>query len=101
MKNVKSTKNANKATTATKNEGYGLGSSKDGWDGITSESDGYAVKGKAFTAWGVEVDGEISPYDIFRTREVARNVRNDTSRVYGTDARCSVRKLLILPIAGR
>ena len=98
MKNIKSTKNANKATTATSNEGYGLVSSKDGWDGITSEGDGYAAKAKAFTAWGVEVDGEISPYDIFRTREVAREVRNDTSRVYGTDAKCSVRKLLIVPV---
>ena len=88
MKNIKST---NKAITTTSNEGYGLVSSKDG----------YAVKGKAFTAWGVEVDGEISPYDIFRTREVAREVRNDTSRVYGTDAKCSVRKLLIIPVVDR
>ena len=101
MKNIKSTKNANKATTATSNEGYGLVSSKDGWDGITSEGDGYAVKGKAFTAWGVEVRGEISPYDIFPTREVARDIRNDTSRMFGTDAKCSVRKLIIVPVAGR
>ena len=98
MKNIKSTKNAN---AVNKNEGYGLGSSKDGWDGITSEGDGYAVKGKAFTAWGVEVRGEISPYDIFPTREVARDIRNDTSRMFGTDAKCSVRKLIIVPVAGR
>ena len=97
MKNIKSTKNANKAITTTSNEGYGLGSSKDAREGFMSD----AIASKAFTAWGVEVDGEISPYDIFRTREVAREVRNDTSRVYGTDAKCSVRKLLILPIAGR
>ena len=101
MKNIKSTKNANKVTTATSNEGHGLGSSKDGWDGITSEGDGYAVKGKAFTAWGLEVHGEISPYDIFPTREVARDIRNDTSRMFGTDAKCSVRKLIIVPVAGR
>ena len=89
MKNIKST---NKARTTTSTEG---------WDDITSEGDGYASKAKAFTAWGVEVDGEISPYDIFRTREVAREVRNDTARVYRTDAKCSVRKLMIVPIAGR
>ena len=98
MKNIKSTKNAN---AVNKNEGYGLGSSKDGWDGITSEGDGYAVKGKAFTAWGLEVHGEISRYDIFPTREVARDIRNDTSRMFGTAAKCSVRKLLIVPVAGR
>ena len=97
MKNIKSTKNAN---AVNKNEGWDL-CSKDGWDGITSEGDGYAAKGKAFTAWGVEVDGEISPYDIFRTREVAREVRNDTSRMFGTDAKCSVRKLMIVPVSGR
>lgn len=70
MKNIKSTNNTSNAITSN----------------------------KAFTAWGVEVDGEISPYDIFRTRDVARDVRNDTSRVYGTDAKCSVRKLLIVPV---
>ena len=97
MKNIKSTKNANKATTATSNEGYGLGSSKDAREGFMSD----AIASKAFTAWGVEVNGEISPYDIFPTREVARDIRNDTSRVYRTDAKCSVRKLLIIPVVGR
>ena len=100
MKNIKSTKNANKATTAittTSNEGYGLGSSKDAWEGFMSD----AIASKAFTAWGVEVNGEISPYDIFPTREVARDIRNDTSRVYRTYAKCFVRKLLIIPVVGR
>ena len=101
MKDIKSTKNANKATTATKNEGYGLGSSKDGWDGITSESDGYAVKGKAFTAWGIEVDGEIDPQKIRYTRALARNARDNLAETYGRTISLSVRKVLITPVAGR
>ena len=101
MKNTKSTKNANKATTATKNEGYGLGSSKDGWDGITSEGDGYASKRKPLTAWAVEIDGAISPSFIVSTRAYARSIRNDTAEVYGSDAKVSVRKVMITPIKGR
>ena len=97
MKNIKSTKNANKAITSTSNEGYGLGSSNDAREGFMSD----AIASKAFTAWGVEVNGEISPYDIFPTREVARDIRNDTSRMFGTDAKCSVRKLMITMIPGR
>ena len=105
MKNIKSTKNVNKANTAittTSNEGYGLGSSKDGWDGITSEGDGYAVKGKAFTAWTVEIDGEISLYDVVGTRSLARSMRNDIAySLDGYPAKVSVRKVMITPIKGR
>ena len=104
MKNVKSTKNANKATTAitaTSNEGYGLGSSKDGWDGITSEGDGYESKHKPLTAWALEINGEIDTTDIYSTRAHARAVRNDFAEFYGDDAKASVRKVLIIPVRGR
>lgn len=110
MKNIKSTKNANKAITATSNEGYCLGSSKDGWDGITSEGDGlgsskdgdgYESKRKPLTAWAVEIDGEISPYDVVGTRAFARSMRNDIAGVYGSEAKVSVRKVMITQIKGR
>ena len=102
MKNIKSTKNANKAITTTSNEGYGLGSSKDGWDGITSEGDGIASKRKPLTAWAVEVDGEISPCDIVSTRSFARTIRNDIAySLDGCPAKVSVRKVMITPIKGR
>ena len=100
MKNIKSTKNANKANkanTATSNEGYGLGSGKDAREGFMSD----AIASKAFTAWGVEVDGKISPFEIVDTRSLARYLRNEAVEVFGTEVKCSVRKLLILPIAGR
>ena len=102
MKNIKSTKNANKATTATSNEGYGLVSSKDGWDGITSEGDGYTAKAKAITAWTVEIDGEISLYDVVGTRSLARSMRNDIAySLDGYPAKVSVRKVMIIPVVGR
>ena len=94
MKNTKSTKNVN---TPNKNEGYSLGSSKDAREGCMSD----AIASKAFTAWGVEVDGEISPFEIVDTRSFARYLRNEAVEVFGTDAKCSVRKLLIVPVAGR
>lgn len=98
MKNIKSTKNANKATS---NEGYGLGSSKDGWDGITSEGDGYESKRKPLTAWAVEIDGEIGATDIRPTRAWARADRSDFAEFYGSDAKVSVRKVMITLIKGR
>lgn len=101
MKNIKSTKNANKATTATSNEGYGLGSNKDGWDGITSEGDGIASKRKPLTAWAVEINGEIDPQDIFPARMWARETRNDYADHFGSTAKVSVRKVLITQIDGR
>lgn len=104
MKNIKSTKNANKATTAittTSNEGYGLGSSKDGWDGITSEGDGVASKHKPLTAWAVEVNGEIDPRDIFPARMWARTMRNDYAEHFPSAAKVSVRKVMITPVKGR
>ena len=101
MKNIKSTKNANKAITTTSNEGYGLGSSKDGWDGITSEGDGYASKRKPLTAWALEINGEIDTTDIYSTRARARAVRNDFAEFYGDDAKASVRKVLITSVKGR
>lgn len=101
MKNIKSTKNANKAITPTSNEGYGLGSSKDGWDGINSEGDGVASKHKALTAWAVEVNGEIDPRDIFPARMWARTMRNDYAEHFPSEAKVSVRKVLIKMIPGR
>ena len=98
MKNIKST---NKARTTNSNEGYGLGSSKEGWDGITSEGDGYASKRKPLTAWALEIDGEICPNDIVRTRSFARSWRNEVAEVYGSDAKVSVRKVVITQVAGR
>ena len=98
MKNIKST---NKAITATSNEGYGLGSSKDGWDGITSEGDGYASKRKPLTAWAVEVNGEIDPRDIFPARMWARTMRNDYAAHFPSEAKVSVRKVLITSVKGR
>ena len=57
---------------------------------------------KAITAWAVEIDGEISPYDIFSTRSFAREVRNDIAySLDGYPAKVSVRKVLITPIKGR
>ena len=56
---------------------------------------------KAITAWAVEIDGEISPYDIFSTRSFARSMRNDIAEVYGSDAKVSVRKVLIIPVSDR
>ena len=98
MKNIKST---NKARTTTNNEGYGLGFSKDGWDGITSEGDGIASKHKPLTAWAVEINGEIDPQDIFPARMWARETRNDYADHFGSTAKVSVRKVMIMPIKGR
>ena len=99
---MKNTKSTNKAITTTSNEGYCLGSSKDGWDGITSEGDGIASKHKPLTAWAVEIDGEISPCDIVSTRSFAREVRNDIAySLDGYPAKVSVRKVMITPIKGR
>ena len=98
MKNIKSTKNTN---AVDKNECYGLGSSKDGWDGITSEGDNYASKRKLLTAWALEINGEIATTDIYPTRAYARAVRNDFAEFYGDDAKSSVRKVLIIPVKER
>ena len=98
MKNIKST---NKAITTTSNEGYGLGSSKDGWDGITSEGNGIASKHMPLTAWAVEINGEIDPRDIFPARMWARNMRNDYAGYSPRDAKVSVRKVMITKVAGR
>lgn len=54
---------------------------------------------KAFTAWAVEIDGEIAPCDIVSTRSFARGIRNDIAHSY--PAKVSVRKVLIVPVAGR
>ena len=56
---------------------------------------------KALTAWALEIDGEICPNDIVRTRSFARSWRNEVAEVYGSDAKVSVRKVLIVPVAGR
>ena len=88
MKNIKST---NKARTTNSNEGYGLGSSKDGCDS----------KRKPLTAWAVEIDGEIYPDNIVSTRAYARSIRNNVAGVYGSDAKASVRKVMIVAVSGR
>ena len=98
MKNIKSTKNTN---AVDKNECYGLGSSKDGWDGITSEGDGIGSKRRPLTAWAVEINGEIDTTDIYSTRAHARTVRNDFAEFYGDDAKASVRKVLITSVKER
>lgn len=97
MKNIKSTKNANKATTATKNEGYGLGSGKAAREGFMSD----AIASKAFTAWAVEVNGEIDLRDILPARKWARTVRNDYAEHFPSEVKVSVRKVLITMIPGR
>ena len=94
MKNIKSTKNTNKAITATSNEGYGLGSKKD-------DMDGHADKHKPLTAWAVEVNGEIDPRDIFPARMWARTMRNDYAEHFPSKAKVSVRKVLITSVKGR
>ena len=95
---MKNTKSTNKARTTTSNEGYGLSSSKDAREGFMSD----AIASKAFTAWCVEVDGEISPFDIVSTRSFAREVRNDIAySLDGYPAKVSVRKVLIIPVVGR
>ena len=53
---------------------------------------------KPITAWAVEIDGEISPYDVVRTRAVARELRND-SVGWGVK-KASVRKVKIEVIKG-
>ena len=74
MKNIKSTNNTNNAITSN----------------------------KALTAWAVEIDGEISLYDVVGTRSLARSMRNDIAHsLDGYPAKVSVRKVLIMPIKGR
>ena len=94
MKNIKSTKNVN---TPNKNEGYALGSGKDAREGFMSD----AIASKAFTAWAVEIDGEIDATDIRPTRAWARADRSDFAEFYGSDAKVSVRKVLIVPVSDR
>lgn len=62
--------------------------------GITNEGGGYA---KPTTAWAVEVDGEISPYSVVRTRELARYIRNQEAP-YASKA--SVRKVELRIVKG-
>ena len=57
---------------------------------------------KAITAWAVEIDGEISPYDVVGTRSFARSMRNDIAySLDGYPAKVSVRKVMIIPVVGR
>ena len=53
------------------------------------------------TAWAVEIDGEIDATDIRPTRAWARADRSDFAEFYGSDAKVSVRKVLIIPVVGR
>lgn len=70
-----------------KQEGIGLG--------ITNEGEGIA---NPITAWAVEVNGEISPYSVVRTRAIARDIRNN-SKGWGAK-KASVRKVKIEVIKG-
>lgn len=73
MKNIKSTNNTNNAITSN----------------------------KAITAWAVEVNGEIDPRDIFPARMWARVMRNDYAEHFPSEAKVSVRKVMITPVKGR
>ena len=73
MKNIKSTNNIRNAITSN----------------------------KALTAWAVEIDGEIGATDIRPTRAWARSDRSDFAEFYGSDAKVSVRKVLIIPVSDR
>lgn len=73
MKNIKSTNNIRNAITSN----------------------------KALTAWAVEIDGEIGATDIRPTRAWARADRSDFAEFYGSDAKVSVRKVMITMIPGR
>lgn len=53
---------------------------------------------KPITAWAVEVNGEISPYDVVKTRSFARELRNEIERDWGDTAH--VRKIKIEVIKG-
>ena len=56
---------------------------------------------KALTAWAVEIDGEIDATDIRPTRAWARAMRNDYAACYPSEAKVSVRKVLIVPVSDR
>lgn len=56
---------------------------------------------KPLTAWAVEVNGEIDPRDIFPARMWARTMRNDYADHLPSEAKVSVRKVLIKMIPGR
>ena len=56
---------------------------------------------KAITAWAVEIDGEIDATDIRPTRAWARADRSDFAEFYGSDAKVSVRKVMIIPVSDR
>lgn len=89
--------NMNKAQKRTKvnQEGYGLGVTREGWDDIQKEGDGYAV-----TAWGVVTNGEIDPVRIFSSRRCAREYRNELSKIFDENE-YNVRKLEIRVVEGR
>jgi len=57
-----------------------------------------AAKQVPIIAWAVEVNGEIKTYNIFSTRETAREVRTDEEYFYG---RAHVRKVKLQVIPGR
>ena len=73
MKNIKSTNNIRNAITSN----------------------------KALTAWAVEIDGEIGATDIRPTRAWARAMRNNYAAYFPSEAKVSVRKVLIIPVVGR
>lgn len=89
--------NMNKAQKRTKinQEGYGLGVTREDWDDIQKEGDGYAV-----TAWGVVENGKVVPWNIHPTRELARQEQKELTG-WDDDNRYSVRKLEIRVVEGR
>ena len=61
----------------------------------SNEGEGIA---NPITAWAVEVNGEISPYNVVLTRSMAREMRHDAVR-WGAK-KASVRKVKIDVIKG-
>ena len=56
---------------------------------------------KPLTAWAVEIDGEIDATDIRPTRAWARAMRNNYAAYFPSEAKVSVRKVLIVPVSDR
>ena len=52
------------------------------------------------TAWAVEIEGKIDPWDVYPTRATARYVRNVEASM-GLYKKVSVRKVNLIPVPGR
>ncbi len=56
--------------------------------------------GSPITAWAVEIEGKIDPYDVYPTRATARYVRDAEVRG-GFVKKASVRKIVLQVVPGR